>query len=117
MLERLVESGLVEGRGHTRARRYHLSATVYREVGQRVEYVRRRGFERPQMEQMILDYVRAHSHVTRREVMDLCRVNENQASYLLRRLVEAGKLERVGMGCKAFYRAPAGQEKPSRKER
>ena len=104
VLEHLVESGLVEGRGHTRARRYHLSATVYREVGQRVEYVRRRGFDRLQREQMVLDYVRAHGRITRREVMDLCRVNANQAAYLLRRLSNAEELERIGMGRSAFYR-------------
>lgn len=113
LLERLVESGLVEGRGHTRARRYHLSATVYRQVGQQPQYVRRRGFDQLQMEQMVLDYVRAHGRITRREVMDLCRVNENQAGYLLRRLVEAGHLERVGMGRNAFHRVPVA----SRKER
>ena len=103
VLERLVESGLVEARGHTRARRYHLSATVYREVGQRVEYVRRRGFDRLQMEQMILDYVRAHGRITRREVMDLCRVNANQAAYLLRRLVQQRKLSRHGVKRSAYY--------------
>ena len=103
VLERLVESGLVEARGHTRARRYHLGATVYREVGQRVEYVRRRGFDRLQMEQMILDYVRAHGRITRREVMDLCRVNANQAAYLLRRLVQQRKLSRHGVKRSAYY--------------
>lgn len=103
VLERLVESDLVEGGGHTRARRYHLSATVYREVGQRVEYVRRRGFDWLQVEQMILDYVHAHGRITRREVMDLCRVNANQAAYLLRRLVQQGKLSRHGVKRGAYY--------------
>lgn len=106
VLERLVESGLVEARGRTRARRYHLTAMVYREVGEPGAYVRRRGFDRLQMEQMILEYVRAHGHITRREVMDLCRVNENQAGYLLRCLVQAGHLVRVGMGRNTFYRSP-----------
>ena len=73
-------------------------------MGQRVEYVRRRGFDRLQREQMVLDYVRAHGRITRREVMDLCRVNANQAAYLLRRLSNAEELERIGMGRNAFYR-------------
>jgi len=104
VLERLVEGGLVEARGRTRARRYHLSAMVYREVGEPAAYVRRRGFDRLQMEQMILEYTHAHGRITRREVMELCRVNENQAGYLLRCLVRAGHLERVGMGRGTFYR-------------
>lgn len=106
-----MESGLAEGHGHTRARRYHLGAAVYREVGQRVEYVRRRGFDGLQMEQMILDYVRAHGRITRREVMELCRVNANQAAYLLRRLVQEGHLERVGLGRSAFYKACEKRER------
>jgi ATP-dependent DNA helicase RecG len=103
VLERLVESGLVEARGQTRARRYHLSATVYREVGEPAAYVRRRGFDRPQMEQMILDYAQAHGRIARRDAMELCRLNENQAAYLLRRLVQSGHLKRVGLGRSAFY--------------
>ncbi len=104
VLERLVEDGLVEPRGRTRSRRYHLSALVYREVGTPAAYVRRSGFDRLQMEQMILEYVKAHGQITRREVMDLCKVNENQAGYLLRNLVRRGNLELVGKGRNAFYR-------------
>ena len=106
VLERLVEDGLVEARGRTRSRHYHLSAQVYREVGTPSAYVRRRGFDRLQMEQMISEYVRAHNRITRREVMELCKVNENQAGYLLRHLVQQGKLSLAGKGRAAFYRAP-----------
>lgn len=103
VLERLLESGLVEGRGRTRARRYYLSLAVYREVGKKAEYVRRRGLDRLQMEQMILEYVRSYGRITRKEVMDLCRVNARQASYLLHLLVSAGRLERKGRRRYAFY--------------
>ncbi len=111
MLERLVERGLVEARGRTRARRYHFSAGVYREVGEPAAYVHRRGFDNLQMEQMVLEYVRAHGRITRKGVMDLCRVNENQASYLLRRLVQTSHLERVGMGRNTFYHPTKGARK------
>jgi ATP-dependent DNA helicase RecG len=102
-LERLVESGLAEAHGHTRSRRYHLSALVYREIGEPAAYVHRRGFDRLQMEQMILEYVRAHKRITRREVMELCRVNKDQARYLLQLLVEGGYLGLVGQGRNAHY--------------
>ncbi|RME31076.1 MAG: AAA family ATPase, partial [Thermoflexia bacterium] len=103
VLERLLESGLVEGRGHTRARRYHLSLAVYREIGKKAEYVRRRGFDRPQMEQMILEYVRLYGRITRREVVDLCRVTDRQAVYLLGLLLKRGHLEKIGEGRSTFY--------------
>lgn len=104
VLERLLESGLVEGRGRTRARRYYLSIAVYREVGKKAEYVRRRGFDRPQMEQMILEYVRSYGHIARRDVMDLCRLNRQQAIYLLRQMVKTGHLDRSGSGRNTVYR-------------
>ncbi|MGI6131486.1 MAG: ATP-binding protein, partial [Bacillota bacterium] len=44
-LERLGERGLIEPRGERRGRVYHLSAAVYRMLGQKAAYVRVRGFE------------------------------------------------------------------------
>jgi ATP-dependent DNA helicase RecG len=52
---------------------------------------------------MVLDYVRAHGRMTRKEVMDLCRVNANQAAYLLQRLVHQGRLSRQGARRGAYY--------------
>jgi ATP-dependent DNA helicase RecG len=102
-LEQLVEAGLLERRGARRSRTYHLSAEVYREMGEPAAYVRRRGFERPRMEQMILQYVEAHGKIARRDVVELCRVSKNQASYLLKTLVEKGQLKLKGRGRSAYY--------------
>ena len=102
-LEGLVESGLLERRGARRSRTYHLSAGVYREMGKPAAYVRTRGFERLQMEQMILQYVEAHGEIARRDVVNLCRVSEHQAGYLLKKLVERGELRLVGKGRGAHY--------------
>lgn len=101
--ENLVESGLVEARGSGKGRSYILSASVYRELGQSVSYVHAKGFEAEQMAQMILQYVKAHGQVTRQDVMELCRVNENQAAYLLKKLVKNGELQLVGKGRTAAY--------------
>ena len=103
VLESLVEAGLLEGRGRTRGRTYHLSAVVYRYTGRPVAYIHRRGFEPLQMEQMILQYVQAHGRIARRDVVELCRVNENQAAYLLKKLVRRGRLRLIGRGRAAHY--------------
>jgi ATP-dependent DNA helicase RecG len=103
--ESLVESGLVEARGSGKGRSYILSASVYRELGQSASYVHAKGFESEQMEQMILQYVKAHGRVTRQDVIELCRVNENQAAYLLKKLVKNGELQRIGMGRTAAYQS------------
>ncbi|PKN24017.1 MAG: AAA family ATPase [Deltaproteobacteria bacterium HGW-Deltaproteobacteria-22] len=91
-LHRLVDLGLVEERGQKMGRTWHLSAAVYRALGDKAGYVRRRGFEPLQQEQMVLQYVETHARITRQEVEDLCRLNRDQAYRLLKRLVNQGRL-------------------------
>jgi ATP-dependent DNA helicase RecG len=92
-LQRLVEAGLVEARGERKGRTWHLSAATYRRLGERAAYVRQRGFEPLQQEQMILQYVDAHGTISRAEVAELCRLSPPQAYRLLRRLVRVGTLK------------------------
>jgi len=72
-------------------------------LGAEAAYVRLKGFERPQMEQMILEYVKVHGRITRREVAELCQIGPYQATRLLKRLVEEGKLVRHGVGKGTWY--------------
>jgi ATP-dependent DNA helicase RecG len=95
-LHRLVEAGLVEERGEKRGRKWHLSAAAYRALGDRAAYVRQRGFEPLQQEQMVLQYVEKHGRITRKEVAELCRISGPQAYRLLDRLAEQGLLAREG---------------------
>ncbi len=88
VLERLNERGFVEARGERRGRVYHLAASLYRRLEMEAEYVRAKGFEPLQHEQMVLEYVQSHGRITRSEVAELCRLNGYQASRLLRRLAE-----------------------------
>jgi ATP-dependent DNA helicase RecG len=106
-LHRLVEAGLVEERGQKKGRTWHLSAAAYRALGDRSAYVRQRGFEPLQQEQMVLQYVEKHGRITRREVAELCRIAPYQARDLLARLVERGTLEMHGTKKGAFYVRPA----------
>lgn len=103
VLERLVERGLVEGRGEGRVRAYMLSASLYRELGTPAGYVRASGFDKIQRETMVLQYVEAHDRITRRDAMELCSLSEDQASHLLRRLVREGKLQPQGPSRSATF--------------
>lgn len=96
VLARLVEAGLVEQRGERKGRIYHLSARTYRNLGARAAYIRQRGFEAIQQEQMVMQYVQSHGSVSRKEAAALCRLSRPQAYRLLQRLTEQGSLERVG---------------------
>lgn len=96
ILARLGESGLVEPRGQKKGRTWHLSAATYRRLGESAAYVRQRGFEPIQQEQMVLQYVEKHGRITRAEVAELCRLSGPQAYRLLESLVSKGLLERQG---------------------
>jgi ATP-dependent DNA helicase RecG len=95
-LHRLVEAGLIEERGQKKGRTWHLSAAAYRALGDKAAYVRQRGFEPLQQEQMVLQYVEKHGRITRKEAAELCRISGPQAYRLLDRLAEQGLLAREG---------------------
>jgi ATP-dependent DNA helicase RecG len=93
VLEHLVEAGLVEARGEKKGRSYHLSASTYRRLGEKAAYVRQRGFEPIQHEQMVLQYVDKHGRIARAEVAELCRLSGPQAYRLLQKMVDKGLLD------------------------
>ena len=99
----VVEAGLVEAHGVKRQRTFTLSAKVYRELGESADYVHQTGFDQIQQEQTILQYARKHGQITRREAMTLCRVSEDQASRILRKLRSDNKLRMEGRGRSIRY--------------
>lgn len=103
VLEKLVESGLIEAHGNTH-RSYTLSSRLYREFGESVAYVRQSGIEPIRQEEMVLRLVRTKGTIKRGEVIDLCRLTESQAKGLLARLVKDGRLVQEGQKRGAFYR-------------
>ncbi len=105
-LTQLIEAGLLEPRGELKGRTYHLSADTYRRLGAPAAYVRQRGFEPLQQEQMVLQYVMKHGRITRRETAELCRMESQQAKRLLGRLVTEHKLKRRGLQRGIWYERP-----------
>ena len=102
-LEQLVEAGLIDAHGTSRSRTYTLSAAVYREGGEEVAYTRQVGFTDLQHEQMVLSYVGHHGRIQRSQVMELCRLNKDQAYRLLTKLKEEGRLEQQGEKRGTYY--------------
>ena len=86
VLEHLHELGLIEGRGERSGRIYHLSSSLYKKFHMKAEYVRAKGFEPIQQEQMVIEYVREHGKITRSDVMELCKLNGFQATRVLKRI-------------------------------
>jgi ATP-dependent DNA helicase RecG len=96
VLEGLTEDGLIERLKTSRQREYMLSASMYRQMGKPEAYIRRQGFEQLQMEQMILKYTDKNGRITRSEVARLCKINPEQAKYLLSKLAHRGNLQKMG---------------------
>lgn len=106
LLARMLERGWVEARGEGKGRTWHLSASVYRLLESSAGYVRIRGFEPLQQEQMVLAFVSAHGRITRGQAADLCAIAPAQASRVLRRLSQDGKLRQRGERKGAYYELP-----------
>lgn len=105
-LEELVEAGVLEPLGSGSDRTYHFSASVYRGFGTPEAYVRTRNVEPLSIEETILQYVRAHGQIARRDVMQLCRLTAGQARYRLQKMTKYGKLIRLGKGSATIYKEP-----------
>lgn len=102
-LEQLVEAGLVDAHGSPRSRSYTLSAEIYRATGDKLAYTRQVGFTHIQHPEMVLNYVRQHGRVQRKDVMELCHLTGSQAHKLLRRLTTEARLTMHGNKRGAFY--------------
>ncbi len=108
VLERLVESGVLEGRDEKRERLYHFSAATYRALGEPAAHVRLRGIEPIQREQMILQFVDSHGRITRSQAADLCQVGPREARAALERLVKRGDLVVRGERRGSYYERSSG---------
>ncbi|MCY4457702.1 MAG: putative DNA binding domain-containing protein [Acidimicrobiaceae bacterium] len=104
-LNALVERGLLEARGESRARTYHMSAALYRQLGERAQYVRTKGFDQIQQREMVLSFVEKHGSINRAEAADLCQTAPHQAGHLLRSLRDQGELMMTGDRRTARYTA------------
>ena len=107
-LEALVESDLVEAHGSTKGRSYTLAARVYARMGQQAEYTRQAGPTPSQQEQKVLSLLQQKGTLSRPDVVTLCRLSEDQATELLRRMVEKGLLRAEGERRWRRYRAADG---------
>jgi ATP-dependent DNA helicase RecG len=72
-------------------------------LGEKAAYVRQRGFEPLQQEQMVLQYVAKYGRITRGEVVELCKVGPDQAYRLLQRLVREELLDQKGEKKGGYY--------------
>jgi ATP-dependent DNA helicase RecG len=110
LMESLAESGLVRAHGSGRSRQFTLSPAVYRNLGQKAEYVRQAAFDPIQRVQMIKSYLRENGQIRRQEVADLCQLAPREAGALLERMVKNGEVVLHGVRKTAYYTLPPKTE-------
>lgn len=92
----LLNAGLIETTGAGRGRRYNLSSTFYRLGNDGAAYIHARGLDVTRQRHMVLEYVAQYGEIDRPRTANLCGVEPQQATRLLRELVDDGLLSRVG---------------------
>ena len=103
VLETLQERGLIEAKGEKKGRVYHLSAALYRKLGDKAGYVRTHGISAIKYESMIKEYIEAHGKIVRANVIDLCGLSGDQAGRILDKMFKKGILLRKGTPPRWIY--------------
>jgi ATP-dependent DNA helicase RecG len=72
-------------------------------LGQSADYIRQVGFDRIQQEQMVIQYTQENGQIKRQDVMDLCKLSQDQASRLLKHMITEKKLTAHGESRGRYY--------------
>ncbi len=104
VLEKSVESGLVEAFGNGKSRGYILARSVYSDGAQRVGYVLQKDIDRRRHLELIISLAKESEYISKADVVELLHVSDNRAYYLIKKLVDKKVLEAVQKGHYAKYR-------------
>jgi len=109
VLDRLVESGLLDGWDDRRERVYYFTSAVARSLGVADLDEDAAAEDAGDRERKILDHVHLHGRITRSAAAELCGLEGREARGVLERLVKRGELVVRGEKRGAYYeRAGAG---------
>ena len=105
VLEKAIESGLVEASGSGRGRNYILSKRVYQEANgnNNIGYVRQMDIDETRYLELIQNLAKNNEYISRSDVVQLLHINESKAYNLLKKLVSDGVLLPINKGRYAKY--------------
>lgn len=104
VLEKSIETGLVEAYGGGRGRSYILSQKVYSDKNQNIRYVRQVDIDETRHLELIISLAKKNEYISRADVVQLLHVKDSRAYYLLKKLVAEEKIIPVNKGRYAKYR-------------
>ncbi len=104
-IEMLIEAGLVEALGRGNSRIYMLSAKVYRENNESIQYVRQTGIDSITYPEMVLKLAKTQAGtVTKQDVAELLKITPEQAYSVIKKMVTKNKLCKEQGGKYAKYK-------------
>lgn len=111
VLEKSIDTGIVEAYGSGRGRSYILSKRVYKEKGgaNNIGYVRQVDIDETRHLELIKNLAQNNEFISRADVVQLLHVNENRAYWLLKKLVKDETLVPVNRGRYAKYQLKRDQ--------
>lgn len=104
VLDKSIETGLVEAFGAGRGRTYMLSHKLYSNKGRASGYVRQADIDEARYPELIISLAKNNEFISNADVVQLLHVSSAKAYRLLKRLVDEGRLEAVNKGRYAKYR-------------
>jgi ATP-dependent DNA helicase RecG len=102
-LKLLIEKGIIESKGSKRGKTYNLTSPIFAKFKKETSYLLQKGFDPIQQEQMILGYIEKYKKITRRDVVELCKIESHQAKRLLKCLCDRGKISMHGKNKATWY--------------
>ena len=104
ILDKSIESGIVEGYGSGRGRTYILSKKLYKDKEKSIGYVRQMDIDETRYTELIMGLAKKNEFISKNDVMELLHLNKDQAYRVLKKLVSSGSLEMVNAGKYAKYK-------------
>lgn len=103
ILDKAIETNLVEAYGSGRGRNYILSSRIYARKGKKTGYVQQSDIDEARYLELIRKMAENNDFISRADVVQLLHVPDNKAYRLLKKLVEQGVLEAINKGHYAKY--------------
>ncbi len=103
VLDKAIESGIVEAYGAGRGRNYILAKHLFNDKSKNIGYVRQNDINEKRYEELIISLAQNNQFISRSDVVNLLHVNEDKAYTLLKALVNKNKLEPINKGRYSKY--------------
>lgn len=104
VLDKVLESGIVEAYGAGRGRNYMLAHKLYQASEKNIGYVRQRDIDEARYPELIVNMAKSNEFISRADVMNLLHVNAPKAYTLLKALVDQDVLQPINKGRYAKYK-------------